>query len=79
MPEPRDELAALLRAALGECYGYSTVHDDFGDYDHALTVADALLVARKHGRRCIGIDLSADYLEIAKRRTQQLSLLGGAA
>jgi len=35
------------------------------------------LVARKHGRRCIGIDLNADYLNIAARRTQQLSLLGG--
>jgi DNA modification methylase len=37
------------------------------------------LVARKHGRRCIGIDLSAEYLAIAAKRTQQLSLLGGAA
>jgi DNA modification methylase len=36
------------------------------------------LVARKHGRRCIGIDLSADYLAIAAKRTQQLSLLGVA-
>lgn len=33
------------------------------------------LVARRHGRRCIGIDLSEEYLEIAARRTQQLSLL----
>ena len=33
------------------------------------------LVARKHGRRCIGIDLNESYLEIAARRTQQLSLL----
>lgn len=37
------------------------------------------LVARKHGRRCIGIDLSAEYLAIAAKRTQQLSLLGGVA
>ena len=36
------------------------------------------LVARKHGRRSIGIDLSAKYLAIAARRTQQLSLLGAA-
>ncbi len=34
------------------------------------------LVARKHGRRCIGIDLSEEYLAIAARRTAQLSLLG---
>lgn len=33
------------------------------------------LVARKHGRRCIGIDLSAEYLQIAAERTRQLSLL----
>lgn len=37
------------------------------------------VVARSMGRRSIGIDLNADYLEIAKRRTQQLSLLGDAA
>jgi DNA modification methylase len=37
------------------------------------------LVARKHGRRAIGIDLSVEYLAIAARRLQQLSLLGGAA
>jgi hypothetical protein len=35
------------------------------------------LVARGLGRRCIGIDLSADYLEIAAGRTQQLSLFAG--
>ncbi len=35
-----------------------------------------MLVARKHGRRAIGIDLSEEYLAIAARRTQQLSLLG---
>ena len=32
-------------------------------------------VARKHGRHAIGIDLNSDYLEIAARRLQQLSLL----
>ncbi len=37
------------------------------------------LVARKHGRRAIGIDLSEEYLRVAARRTAQLSLLGGAA
>lgn len=36
------------------------------------------LVARRLGRHAIGIELSADYLEIAARRTRQLSLLGGA-
>jgi hypothetical protein len=35
------------------------------------------LVARNHARRCIGIDLSAEYLAIAAKRLQQLSLLSG--
>jgi hypothetical protein len=37
------------------------------------------LVARKHGRRCIGIELNPAYCQIAERRTRQLSLLGDAA
>lgn len=32
-------------------------------------------VARDHGRHSIGIDLSTDYLDLAARRLQQLSLL----
>lgn len=36
-------------------------------------------VARKLGRLAIGIDLSADYLQLAARRLQQLSLLAGEA
>jgi DNA modification methylase len=32
-------------------------------------------VARDHGRHSIGIDLSAEYLDLAARRLQQLSLL----
>lgn len=37
------------------------------------------VVARAMGMRCVGIDGSAEYLEIARKRTQQLSLLGGVA
>ncbi len=38
-------------------------------------------VARKHGRRCVGIELNETYAELAARRLQQLSLLaeGGYA
>ena len=32
------------------------------------------LVARRLGRRCIGIELNERYCEIAAERTQQLSL-----
>jgi len=35
-----------------------------------------LAVARQLARRAIGIDLNADYLELASRRLQQLSLFG---
>lgn len=34
-------------------------------------------VARDHGRHSVGIDLNTDYLQLAARRLQQLSLLTG--
>lgn len=37
------------------------------------------LVARHHGRHAIGCELNADYLDICRRRLQQLSLLGDTA
>jgi hypothetical protein len=36
-------------------------------------------VARKHGRKCIGIELNPDYCELAARRLAQLSLLAEGA
>ena len=37
--------------------------------------ATTMLVARNHGRHSIGIELNEQYLEIAAKRLQQLSLL----
>jgi hypothetical protein len=36
------------------------------------------VVARKHGRRCVGIELSPEYAALAARRLSQLSLLAEA-
>jgi DNA modification methylase len=36
------------------------------------------LVARHHGRRCVGIELSPEYAALAARRLQQLSLLASS-
>jgi DNA modification methylase len=42
--------------------------------DHFLGSGTTALVARRLGRRCIGIELSPEYAELAARRTHQLSL-----
>jgi site-specific DNA-methyltransferase (adenine-specific) len=41
--------------------------------------ATTALVARRLGRHAIGIELNLEYLQIAAKRLQQLSLLGGTA
>ena len=38
---------------------------------------DVAKVARDHQRHAIGIDLNKEYLELAAKRLQQLSLLTG--
>jgi hypothetical protein len=43
--------------------------------DPFLGSGTSALVARRLGRRCIGIELSEKYCEMAARRTRQLSLL----
>lgn len=53
-------------------------HDDYRPgvvLDPFVGSGTTALVARRLGRRCVGIDLSAEYLAIAARRLQQLSLL----
>ena len=67
---PEALVAPCIQAGSREC---DTVLDPF------IGSGTTALVARKHGRRCIGIDLSESYLEIAARRTQQLSLLAEEA
>ena len=34
------------------------------------------VVARKMGLKCVGVELNQEYIEMIRRRTQQLSLLG---
>ena len=50
-----------------------TVLDPFGGS------GTTALVARKHGRRSILVELSAEYCELAAKRLSQLSLLSGVA
>jgi DNA modification methylase len=71
---------------------YLGVSDEFGEggteyaqpvpctvLDPFLGSGTTALVARKHGRRSIGIELSPDYAALAARRLQQLSLLAEPA
>ena len=63
--EPQCECGQRLRAYQMPC----TVLDPF------CGSGTTALVARKHGRRTIGIELSVEYCELASRRLSQLSLL----
>jgi DNA modification methylase len=59
----------VRRCVLAGCREGGTVLDPF------VGSGTTCKVARDHGRHSIGIDLSAEYLELAARRLQQLSLL----
>jgi DNA modification methylase len=68
------------------CTGADGTHGCETLYPVPATVLDPFLgsgttalVARKHGRQTIGIELNPAYCQIAQRRTRQLSLLGDAA
>lgn len=65
--------ALARRIILAACPAGGTVLDPFAGS------GTTLYVSRKLGRRGIGIDLNADYLEMASRRLAQQSLLAEAA
>ncbi len=66
-------LELVRRCILAGCPEGGTVLDPF------MGSGTTALVARKHGRHSIGIELNADYCELAARRLSQLSLLAGDA
>jgi DNA modification methylase len=61
--------ALAERIILAGCPPNGTVLDPF------LGSGTTALVARRHGRRSIGIELNEEYAKLAARRLQQLSLL----
>ncbi len=61
------------RCIIAGCPEGGTVLDPFSGS------GTTLHVARKHGRRAVGIELNPEYAALAAKRLAQLSLLGGAA
>jgi DNA modification methylase len=75
-PFPEAHFATYPQALIRPCILAGSRPDDT-ILDPFVGSGTTALVARNHGRRCIGIDLSSEYLGIAARRLQQLSLLAG--
>lgn len=63
----------VRRCLLAGCPDGGTVLDPF------LGSGTTAHVARKHGRKCIGIELNESYCELASKRLAQLSLLAEGA
>jgi len=62
--------ALIEPCVLAGCPENGTIFDPF------IGSGTTALVARRLGRKCIGIEISQESCEIAARRTQQLSVLG---
>jgi DNA modification methylase len=73
-PSPEKHFATypeglVRRCLLAGCPEGGTVLDPF------IGSGTTALVARKHGRKCVGVELSPVYAELCARRLSQLSLL----
>lgn len=76
-PTPFAHFATFPQALVERCIKAGSREGDTV-LDPFMGSGTTALVARRLGRNAVGIELNEDYLRIAAKRTDQLSLLGGA-